>query len=286
MSPSIISREQRLARAQSLRAFLSAELISAASISDQSRPTLNTGISYSDFARKAGFAARSYPREVCLGLKKVTLKALPKFIKGFGFKGDAAKCFRYLAATENPALMADVSQNDVKDKLQIVRKRLLQQKPRTIRDTAIYQLYQWPYVFTALGKGASVEVVSQRCGLAESSCKNILITLEKNGIVKKENEDYLPADARLIFSEDLRPGAFQKFYLQTLKQAEKQATKEFRSSENVFFNSVYAINRSRLPELKKKLLALLLEFVHSNEEDDGDAIVTLICAMTPNGTVN
>jgi hypothetical protein len=99
-------------------------------------------------------------------------------------------------------------------------------------------------------------------------------------MVRVENDRIIPINEKLVFQETQPEGEFQRFYLDTIKIAESRARKHFFSSEELFFNSVFAIPTEKLPELKLELRALLLRFVQSSEDPDGKSIMTLVTALT------
>src|SRR4051812_39197485 len=84
---------ENLMKAQSYRAF-TAILI-------QERKKYRR-FGYSDIARHGGFSARSFPRDVVLGKKNLSLISLPKFIRGLGLTSDLAEYFRILVEIAEP----------------------------------------------------------------------------------------------------------------------------------------------------------------------------------------
>ncbi len=55
---------------------------------------------FSDIARVGGFAARSFPRDVVNGHKRLTLNSLAKFARGLGLTKELSDYFRLLVEME------------------------------------------------------------------------------------------------------------------------------------------------------------------------------------------
>lgn len=274
--------QERLGLSASLQEFLKGELTDGRRALDKK----DHRKSYAAFARKAGFASRSYPREVCLGLKKITPKTIHGFISGFGLKGDGAKYFRDLAALDNPDLNFEkLNSEDLNARLAKLKKNLLSKKskPVAFSKTSIFANKLWPYVFSALGSesnGSTIADVEGRLALPRQQVSDIITELFHAQMIRVEGEKVFPIAEKLIFKEEGREGAFKEFYLDTIKHAEQKARHHFKASDELYFNSVFSIPSSRLPEFKNELRSLLLNFIQDAEDPDGNSIVTLVTALT------
>lgn len=273
--------DQILLDSPTLKAFLNRAFSESALDADESAERLT----YAGFARKAGFSSRSFPRDVAVGKRKLTHVSLLKFIRGFELKGDSARLLKALAAIDNPELAPRASNEDerrqeverIRAKLTLRRERL-----RESHESAIYHHRAWPYLFAAIGtptEGSSLEELTRKTGYSEKECLGALEEMLRHGIIRREAGRYLPSNAHVLFSEELLPGAFQSFYLDTVKKVERRASTAFNDSRQLFFNSVFSVPSNRLPELKTRLKSLLLEFIDRSESPTGEDIATLVCAL-------
>jgi uncharacterized protein (TIGR02147 family) len=274
--------QARLASSTTLREFLKGELKDGR----RSHSTKDHRKSYAAFARKAGFSTRSYPREVCLGIRKITAKTLPGFIAGLCLKGDAAKCFRDMAALEYPELNFENLETDVLlARIEKLKKNLTKKRTQPVfsQRTSIFKNWQWPYVFSALGseeRGATLQDLEQRLQLPAADVSHILNELVEANMIRIEGDQVFPISEKLVFKEDGNGGAFRDFFLKTIKSAEHSARVNFAANDELYFNSVFSIPTERLPEFKNELRSLLLNFIQDSEDPNGSSIVTLVTALS------
>src|SRR5665811_1170883 len=81
-----------LAKCSSYREFLIKAL--------EHRVRLNAPLSYARLATLAGFSARSFPRDVILGKKRLTLSSASRFGEALGLKNPLANHFKLLVQRE------------------------------------------------------------------------------------------------------------------------------------------------------------------------------------------
>jgi hypothetical protein len=152
-------------------------------------------LGWADIARRGGFASRSFPREVVLGKKRLTLLSLPKFIKGLGLNADLADYLRILVEIEHPDCRTKVMDEG---KLHLLRSNLCQRilNKRSANKAPVdsgYRIAQLPLVYAALGTtetGATLNQIEVRTGLTEGQTVEILSHAVHVGIVEKRGARY------------------------------------------------------------------------------------------------
>jgi uncharacterized protein (TIGR02147 family) len=88
--------------------------------------TANDLFTVSRIAERAGFRSRSFPRDVMLGKKRITLISLPKFIRGLDLDQDLANLFVTLVEIEHADCRTkNRSPVELNRKLQLAQKRLM-----------------------------------------------------------------------------------------------------------------------------------------------------------------
>ena len=241
-------------------------------------------VSYASFARRAGFASRNFPRDVQVGSKRITHRSLPKFVKGFGLRGDLAQYFRLLVENEETDLGGeDTASTQLKlDRLkQKIQNRLNQ--PVGAGSASLYLFAQWPKVYAALGdsqRGAQLSQIIQRTGFSQTQCQRILDHMVEKGFVGKNQQgNYLAKSSHLVLEGMGKDDAFKVFFRQALREVERKSQTHFGGDQALFYHGVFSVNRQRLPELKKEMLELLHRFVDENEDCEGDSATTMVCSM-------
>lgn len=248
----------------------------------------NAKLSYASITRKAGFSSRSYVRDVMTGERRLTLEALPRFIKALGLKGDLKLYFSHLV---NFACDPDAA-NEAKKKDRILRlkNRIRVQfesksAPRTHQMKTLYEGSFFLEVYAALGslaQGANLDEISERTGKSKLFCQNALLKMIETDLVfqSKTSDRYFARESHNIFSKLGTEDSFKKNYLTQLELVAHSAKIKFDSEENLFFCSVFSIDPTKMPEFKNELRQLLLRFVDSSENPNGKKIARLVTGLT------
>lgn len=246
------------------------------------------GFSYASFARRAQFKARSYPRDVLLGKKRLTAKSLPRFAQALGLSSNQTEYFRLLVYLDEPdlsprALSKEQITELIQDRQKKLRSKLVQNQVSKFPHT-IYRMSEWPYVYAALGDGENGETlagVSRRSGLPTATCRRILSEMEKYHLVGVKDEKYF-AKSRNLFSVGLgSQNSFKDFFIKSLERARKATDNSFSSPECFFFASVYSVKRNQIPELKNRLRAVMEDYILKAEEAEGEDLITLVLGAWP-----
>lgn len=242
-------------------------------------------VSYAHITRKAGFSSRAYIREIVIGKKRLTAKALPPLASALGLSGDLQKYFIYLAASKESDIQ---NLYRVKpDALGKLRKKLLtqnytRQESQNLGDR-IYALPAVTQVFAALGDsntGSTLEEIVAKIQMPRNMILETLWGLVGTGLVNlKADGHYVAQTEHVAFTELGKSEIFKKLYLENLLNTRRVAESEFESAQDLFFLSSFSVNSSRLPELKTQLRELLHRFVEESEQPDGDAVVNLVLGL-------
>jgi uncharacterized protein (TIGR02147 family) len=280
-----------LAKSESYREFLK----TAFSLQMERKGSAHAAFSYAAFARKAGLASRSFPRDVVLGNKRLTAASALAFADALEIKQDLRQLFLSLVDVEGhgnastPLLLK-------KAKLQLsqVRKRLLSNKDsNTESETSLSQHTHWFEVYAGLGTqehGAELSEVLERTGLSATLCSAILVEMANTGIVRttaqavrgKVHTRFHPTEAHVILDRLGESQQFKKIYLHDLKQVHGRARKNFQSKKELFFSSAFAIRSSKMEQFRSELRELMLRFLDQSEDAHGDLVVKLILGFVSN----
>lgn len=244
-------------------------------------------INFSELSRRAGFSSRSFLKEVLDGKKQLTLSSADRVKKALGLSGLWATYFETLVSMELTETRSEKS-IELTGRLDKMRARLEKQSERkTLKTSAkqndtLFNDAKIGEVYASLGtpqKGANLEEVMSRCGLAPEACQTVLNRLSREGLIEKRDLRYYVLDASLdIFGLGDR-ATFQRFYLEALKRLEHRAQKGLVSEQEFFTHSVFCIEEKRMPELKSRLKKLLVEFLDESQNDDGDRTAKLTLGL-------
>jgi uncharacterized protein (TIGR02147 family) len=243
--------------------------------------------SYSDLARFAGFSSRSFPRDVVLGKKRITLVSINKFITGLGLTGDLAQYFIYLVEIEHEDCRSKKKLTIQIEKCIInLRQRLIRQTPTSNKAKAkqaeCFKNFNIPQVYAALGNiatGATFAEIAQRTNFDTRTIKTALKDLEVLDIVKQTNGRYTTLENHLDLTGLGTSLITKDFYLGLLDRARDSANKNFNAENELHFFSTFSVNKDQLPDLKKELKTILLNYVDQQESTDGKKIVILVCSL-------
>jgi uncharacterized protein (TIGR02147 family) len=250
------------------------------------------GFSYAAFARKAGISSRSFPRDVVLGQKRLTLSSLPGFCRALGLKGEAKNLFHLLVSLEEPEVRSpSLSEEQVRDRILKLRSRMRskQRFPHAEQAApAFYRHEHWGEIYVSLGRvdrGETLAGVARRSGLPAKTCAEALERMVAEGLVARqgsgESARFVPQEQHLAFAKLVGDEYFKTTFMRTLSHARASADKAFRAEDRLFFQSVFSVSRARMPQFKQELRELLLKFVDHAEAPEGDGLAKLVLGLFP-----
>ena len=245
------------------------------------------GFSYADFARKAGFSSRSFPRDVVLGKKRLTASSAIAFANALKLRGDLKQFFVLLVEVQGDGIAASpTSLEKAKKQLNQVRQRLVhEQRDESKKHTLFTRTKYWFEVYAALGtleRGASLDAIERRTNLSSTVCKNTLTEMVQQGVARFDAHTniYYPTESHLITDQLGKNDGFKTMYLESLKRLEKRALESFDSSDELFFYSAFSIQGNKMNSFRAELRELILQFVDQNETPEGDKVVKLTLGFT------
>ena len=234
---------------------------------------------YADIARKASFRSRSFPRDVALGQKSLTLQSLQKFTTGLGLKGDLAEYFKTLVELETPECRAqNYKIEKAESKLRNLRSRLLKKSFSSIDDKnneAPFEVASIPQVYAALGLplvGATSLEIQKRTNLPADEISLVLEKLLDTDFIEQRGPRFVAKQNHLNLPGLKKSQIFKEFFLKTMSEASVMARRHFDSDENLFFSSSFSVKKSELRDV-------LLRYVDESEKPQGDSVVSMACAL-------
>jgi uncharacterized protein (TIGR02147 family) len=242
-------------------------------------------LGYADIARRAGFSARSFPRDVLLGKKRLSPVSLNPFIRGLGLKGDWAEYFRLLVEKEESSCRARGKPPELLERaLSRVRAHLRNvRKLRQLKDPQqVFRYSCVPITYAALGnleQGATREEIRARSGLRDPDIAKGLSALLEMGVITQQGERFIAQATQADFQGLRDSQVYSHYYRDLLRRASRSAEKEMSRSGVLHFSSAVSVAQADLPRLKDELRSLLLRYVNQAEKSEGDRVVSIACSL-------
>lgn len=235
------------------------------------KKTLNPTYSYAVFSRQAKLA-KSLPRDISEGLKRLTDKTLPSFLKAMELEGLMEEFFVQLVAMET----------DPK-KIKLVKRLsdlyLEANFTKTYTDSN-FKDYRSPFLYAASGEvdaGVDLQTLSSRTGLSLSQIRETLPVLEalKLGHFAQAEDRFTPSTSQVHVVPERDKKFFIDFYLYCLNLQKESVVSKFNSDESLFFNEVFSVCEKEMPALKLELKKVLKSYVIKAENSQGDSVAVL-----------
>lgn len=242
-----------------------------------------SGMSYAKLARLIGVKARSYPRDIVTGAKRMRPTLLPKFTKALGLTADWAAYFTDLVEeAEESCRSSGRSPEQIALSRARIRSRLRQQAGAALRLEPAFAIADLPIVYAALGTaqtGATLTEIERRTGLGDERLLPVLEKMLELGIAARAGRRYLPKKMHFSTTDLKGSDVFKSYFLKKTEEVLFEARRRMNSDEKLFFSSAFSVTVSQLPELKAELRDLLLRYVDAAEKPTGDRVVSLVCAL-------
>lgn len=239
---------------------------------------------YSDIARFGGFSARSFPRDVVNGTKRLTLISLPKFVKGLQLTGEISEYFRVLVEIEHKDCRTKhLDLLKLEEIRQRLKERILsrQDDTKTTKDSA-FNVSSLPEVYAALGsldKGASIKEIIERTTLSSFDIEAALQQMLKEGIAVRKKSRYFVHKAHLNLEGLKQSEIFKKHFVWSSERSSRMARVGLDSDSKLFLSSAFSVDQKDLPKLKEELRTVLLKFVDNSEKADGNKVVNIVASL-------
>jgi len=240
--------------------------------------------SYAAFARKAGMSSRSFPRDVALGQKSLTLSSAKAFSAALGLRGRLNTFFMLLVERDEPSLRGPkATVESINARLLEMRESLLNQDIRKNSQSArdIFKSIQWLKIYSASGKvgvGATLEEISQRTKISTDELQNYMNDLLQKQILSWDGKAkrYCPLHSYQIFEDLKGDDFFRHWYLQSLAEAKMKVDKDFASDKQLFFTSMFSVRSDKMTEFRKELRDILQRFSEDSEDAEGDSLAKMV----------
>lgn len=242
---------------------------------------------FSDIARNGNFAARSFPRDVVQGTKRITLRSLDRFTVGLGLTADLAAYFKLLVEIEEPECRTGkVTVRKLERSRALIRTRLLGRAgySLTAASTPSDEIFleDFPRIYAGLGSeenGATLEDVARRTKLPTATVRSALTKCVATGWARKEKNRYYPSMSHVNLEGLKTSIPFQQRFTRSCLRVVKEVEHRLESPEALFFSSAISVRATDLPALKEDFRSLLLRYVEASEFNEGDRVVEIVAAM-------
>ena len=248
------------------------------------RTTDQRKFGYADLARSAGFASRSFPREVVKGKKTLTLDSLRKMSKGLGLSKDLIQYFTYLVELDVKSCRAEgKSTLNIEKSLKNLKSRILQKENEILKEAdGLFANKFLPKVFAALGAeldGASTAEVKRRTSFSEDTILTCLTSLEDLGLVVRKGTRFYPQVSHPSLQNLNSETQFKRYFKSSLDEISKELETDYSKDHCLFFNSCFIISMKDAIRLKEELRELMLKYVDEHDSPNGDKVVSLTCSL-------
>jgi len=247
-------------------------------------------MSCSQFAKLSGFA-RGYAADVISGRRRLTAKTYPAFEQALKVPSSGKKFFRLLVAVAEPDLFPDLKKPSIPKQIDDLRAKSWESARREVEKSNLSNSLESLFleseliaVWAAAGapsNGARIAEIKIRTGLPEAVVSRSLQKLAALGIVVyDENKNwYEPKDSHFFFRACQHSEIFIKYFKQAAQNACQRVVLASASEQELFISSTFCVDKEKLPELKKALKKLLLDFVDESIQPNGNQIVKLVSAL-------
>jgi uncharacterized protein (TIGR02147 family) len=233
------------------------------------KKSLNPSYSFAVFALKADIS-KSLPRDVIEGLKRITEKTLPHFLKALELEGFMQEFFIQLVESEKePA------------KLKLAKKiadlYIETHFTKTYSDKN-FKDHRSPFLYAASGEvgvGVTLSLLAQRTGMSLENVKEAIPQLEKLklGTYDASSDTFTPATPQIhVDASSNGPSHFFSFYHYCLSLQREIAEKKFQAPETFFYNEVFSIHEKDLIKVKTELKNVVKSFLIKAENPHGDSV--------------
>jgi len=216
--------------------------------------------------------AKSLPRDIAEGLKRLTDKSLPHFLKAMELEGLMEEFVVQLVGME-----ADVKKKKLVNRLKDLY--LETHFTKTYTDSN-FKDFRSPFLYAASGEvdiGVGLDLLSKRTGLSLEQVKESMPLLEelKLGRFIREENCFKPSTSQVHVVPQQDKNFFIDFYLYCMNLQQENVKSKFHSEQALFYNEIFSVDEKALPVLKAELKKVLKSFVLKAENPHGDSVVVL-----------
>jgi len=240
-------------------------------------------LSYASISRNAGFKSRSFPREVILGSKKLSIESMHKFAKGLDLSTELTQYFIHLVELSIPECRINTSEIAVIKNIDNLKNRILE-KDKKIKSTFNdpYISYHIPYIYAALGsikKGSTINEIARKTKLPVTTISDCLSNMISMNLITKNGVRFFYTLNHVSFQYLNQKSNFKSYFKHNLNLILTNFEDEMETKNKLYFASTFSVNSKKLPDLTKELRSILLKYIDQNEDENGDSIISLTCGL-------
>lgn len=239
-------------------------------------------LTYAQIGRSMGVKARSYPRDILTGKKKLTPRLMPRMAKALGLTGELKRLFELLVELGEPnCRTSGFDEAKLRRAVEAVKNRILQKELLELRFEEAYELADIPRIYASLGsqeQGATLREISARSGFPLNRLTAALARMQQLGLLQEKQKRFFPLQPH-VNTAGMQSEIFQRYFQKVTEEVQRQAREDMQSDEKLFFSSAFSVDKRRLAELKTELRSLLLKYVDQSEDPHGDRVASILCAL-------
>jgi hypothetical protein len=100
----------------------------------------------------------------------------------------------------------------------------------------------------------------------------------RNQLVDKNGRKYFAKDIHANF-QNMKGEIFKKHFVRTAEESIQISRTHIGSDEKLFLSSAFSVSRKDLPKLKDELRSLLLKYIDTSENANGDKVINLVTSL-------
>jgi hypothetical protein len=251
-------------------------------------------LTYGEFAKRSGFASKSYLNDIVAGRKRIAPGGFEKVVLGLGLNATWAKYFKCLVSKEESEFRAlGKSPTDYHDQLQRLRGRLKGQLSSIEISRQEPQLQQlilgpnFPEIYASLGsveKGETFENIQKKARIPKAELEVALNRFVAAGWVRYDDSTlrYIPRAFSLDAYGLDNSEFFRIDYLRSLERLKMRFSKQCQSKTALFMTQSISVRASQLMVLRERLSEVVENFASQAEDSDGDCIAEIQVSLTHN----
>lgn len=260
-------------------------------------------ISFQKFSTLAGYSSKSYPAEIMSGKKSLQISSLDKFAKGLNLNQNLTLFLTHLIQIEDILNEIKLEKNESNKK--ILNSKLLEIVNSNINlKSKIYKNFNskesndkflksnlssvilqknFPEVYCSMGSvddGASLDDIKNRSGLPEKIILKIIEQLIKENLILSRDDRFFVVENSLDLNFLNTDEYFKYDFMRSLEKIKNKFDHQSKSHEALFLTQTFSVKKSRLLELRNKLIQTISEYSEDYEDSNGDTIGEICLSLT------
>ncbi len=244
-------------------------------------------LSLSDFARATGFG-RGFPGDVISGKRRLTAKSSIVFERSLKLPPTGRRLFRLLVALKEEDTYPELERKDLAHEISHLRaKRLVSPRRIVLEEKIPARILLRPHalaVLAACGEPNSwttLEAIMERTQLPAQRVISLLKDLQGAQFIFPHATEarFKPSDEHIHIEPQQQSELFVQIFKKATEEAAEKAKTSLGSQEELFFNSTLCVRKENVPELKKALGDVILKFIDSATDSEGERLIKLVVGL-------